>query len=189
MFILRVHSVDTNHPLTLEETAFSPVSSATQSNPNPKYLERRGIVHLYLSATQSSLPSPNSRSTSVFVVAVPNYLSADDFIRFCGPYVDHVHELLFIRNDGMEDRYSVLIRLDNELTADGFYSNFNGKRFAPAEVSDLCFALFCIWFYYFYSMNFFVVIVIIMWNVEYNSRLRFAIFYLCDQWISQNPPT
>ena len=37
----------------------------------------------------------------------------------------------------MEDRYSVLITLVNQLTADGFYCNFNGKRFRPSEVPDL----------------------------------------------------
>lgn len=34
----------------------------------------------------------------------------------------------------MEDRYSVLITLVNQLAADGFYCNYNGKRFKPIEV-------------------------------------------------------
>lgn len=38
------------------------------------------------------------------------------------------------RNDAMEDRYSVLIRLENQLSADGFYCCYNGKRFKPTEV-------------------------------------------------------
>ncbi|KAG8639308.1 BRAP2 RING ZnF UBP domain-containing protein 1 [Manihot esculenta] len=144
MFILRVHSVDVDHPLAFEEATFSTVSTTTtQSNPihNPKYSERRGVVHLYRNASQSSLPNPSSRSTSLFIVAVPNYLSADDFIRFCESHIDNVHELLFIRNDGMEDRYSVLIKLNDQLTADGFYGNFNGKRFSPAE-AEICHILF-----------------------------------------------
>lgn len=37
----------------------------------------------------------------------------------------------------MEDRYSVLIKLPDELTADGFYNKFNDKRFSPAEVIQL----------------------------------------------------
>jgi BRCA1-associated protein len=36
----------------------------------------------------------------------------------------------------MEDRYSVLIRFDDQLAADAFHSNFNGKKFSPGEVSD-----------------------------------------------------
>lgn len=47
-----------------------------------------------------------------------------------------------VRNDAMEDRYSVLIKLVDQLTADEFYSNLNGKRFSPAEVSFLHFCWF-----------------------------------------------
>lgn len=41
------------------------------------------------------------------------------------------------RNDGMEDRYSVLIELVDQLAADAFYTNFNGKTFSPGEVNVL----------------------------------------------------
>lgn len=34
----------------------------------------------------------------------------------------------------MEDRYSVLIEFHDQVTADGFYTNFNGKKFSPGEV-------------------------------------------------------
>ena len=43
----------------------------------------------------------------------------------------------FVRNDGMEDRYSVVIRLENQSMANGFYCNFNGKKFSPGEVDDI----------------------------------------------------
>lgn len=44
---------------------------------------------------------------------------------------------LNIRNDGMEDRYSVLIELAAQSAADAFYFSLNGKRFSPAEVGKL----------------------------------------------------
>lgn len=34
----------------------------------------------------------------------------------------------------MEDRYSVLITLEDQMAADGFYCSYNGKRFKPSEV-------------------------------------------------------
>lgn len=34
----------------------------------------------------------------------------------------------------MDDRYSVLIKLEDQLAADGFYCIYNGKRFKPSEV-------------------------------------------------------
>ncbi|KAI9378660.1 hypothetical protein POPTR_018G128100v4 [Populus trichocarpa] len=145
MFSLRVHSVDSNHPLTLEETTFISAAATTSTTAaTTKFNERRGISHLYRNASQKSSlpnPNPNSRSTSLFVVAVPNYFSEDDFIRFCGSHIDHVHVLLFIRNDGMEDRYSVLIKLDNQVTADRFYYSFNEKRFSPSE-AEICHILY-----------------------------------------------
>ncbi|KAJ7978949.1 BRCA1-associated protein [Quillaja saponaria] len=140
MFFLRVHSVDTDHPLS-SEIIFTTTQSDTDSNPSPKFSERRGVLHLFRSISHSSLPNPNPCSTLIFIVAVPNYLSFDDFIRFCGSRIDHVSELLFIRNDGMEDRYSVLIKLVNQSTADGFYRYFNGKKYSPGE-AEVCHILF-----------------------------------------------
>ncbi|XP_073219992.1 BRAP2 RING ZnF UBP domain-containing protein 1 isoform X2 [Cicer arietinum] len=138
MFFLRVHSVDAESPVD-PETVFS----APQSQ-NPKFSERRGVLHLFRTASQSSLPNSNSLSSHLFIVAVPNYLSFDDFIRFCGPHhLDQFHRLLFIRNDGMEDRYSVLIEFVDQLAADGFHSNFDGKKFSPGE-AEICHILFLI---------------------------------------------
>ncbi|KAK8660899.1 hypothetical protein V6N13_051806 [Hibiscus sabdariffa] len=140
MFILRVHSVDTELPLAdAEELEF--YTATSPSNPNPKFRERRGVAHLYREASQSSLPNPSTRSTSLFVVAVPNYLSAADFIRFAGSHLENVSYLLFIRNDGMEDRYSVLFELVDQSAADAFYFSLNGKRFSPSE-AELCHILF-----------------------------------------------
>lgn len=52
-----------------------------------------------------------------------------------------ISEFLIIRNDGVEDRYSVLVRTENQVSADGFYYKFNGKRFSPPEV-EICHILF-----------------------------------------------
>jgi hypothetical protein len=38
------------------------------------------------------------------------------------------------RNDGMEDRYSILIRFDSQESTDNFYKHFNGRRFSSLEV-------------------------------------------------------
>ncbi|XP_010541914.1 PREDICTED: BRCA1-associated protein [Tarenaya hassleriana] len=149
MFILRVHSVDAERPISGGEefTTFSSASRRAQSaeNPksNPKLTERRGVVHLYRNSAQSSLPNPNSRSTSLFVVAVPNYLSISDFVGFCDSHIDHISEILFVRNDGMEDRYSVLVTLADQSAANAFYENLNGRRFVPSE-AEICHLLYVI---------------------------------------------
>ncbi|KAI8024373.1 BRAP2 RING ZnF UBP domain-containing protein 1 [Camellia lanceoleosa] len=140
MFILQIHSIDTRRPFS--STATTSSSAAKPSN-HLSITELNGVVHLFRSQSPSSttsLTSPSARSTKLFVVAVPNYLSPDDFLLFCGSHLDHFSELCFLRNDGMEDRYSVLITLANQLTADGFYCNFNGKRFRSSQrlYQDTC---------------------------------------------------
>lgn len=42
------------------------------------------------------------------------------------------------RNDGVEDKYSVLIRFDDQSSTDAFYKHFNGRHFSSLEV---CFSL------------------------------------------------
>lgn len=44
---------------------------------------------------------------------------------------------LDFRNDGMEDRYSILIRLDSQDSTDSFYKHFSGRRFSSLEVGSL----------------------------------------------------
>lgn len=39
-----------------------------------------------------------------------------------------------LRNDGMEDQYSVLIRFDDQDSTDGFYNHYNRRRFSSLEV-------------------------------------------------------
>ncbi|XAR53252.1 hypothetical protein NMG60_11021725 [Bertholletia excelsa] len=137
MFILQIHSVDTPHLFSIASAATT-TSSAAHA-PKPSITELKGVVHLFrnVSSSSTSLTSPSVRSTKLFIVAVPNYLSPDDFLHFCGSHVDHFSDLCFLRNDAMEDRYSVLITLVNQLAADGFYCNFNGKRFRPSE-AEVC---------------------------------------------------
>jgi len=95
MFFLRVQ-VDSKHPLG-QITKFRSTTSPSNPNAGSKFSQRRGVAHLFRSASLSSLPNPSSRSTVLFVVSVPNYLSFHDFIRFCGAWIDTVSELLFIR--------------------------------------------------------------------------------------------
>ncbi|KAI3448247.1 hypothetical protein Pfo_004912 [Paulownia fortunei] len=141
MFALKIHTVDFPQPL---HTTFTSATSTAAANSNNylKPAELMGVAHLFRQLPSASTPAVtvaniSARTTLVFVVAVPNYLSSNDFLLFCGNHVPHFEEILFLRNDGMEDRYSVLIRLENQLAADGFYCSYNGKRFKPPEV-EVC---------------------------------------------------
>ncbi|CAH9131312.1 unnamed protein product [Cuscuta epithymum] len=142
MFVLQIHSVD--FPQPLPAAPYSPgVLNAPNNISNLNPVEQRGVAHLFRHLPQSTsstyataltgIANPISRTTTIFVVAVPSGLSALDFLLFCGSHVDQFTGILFLRNDVMEDRYSVLITLVNQLAADGFYCNYNGKRFKATE--------------------------------------------------------
>ncbi|KAF3794334.1 BRCA1-associated protein, partial [Nymphaea thermarum] len=83
------------------------------------------------------------RGTVICVLAVPNYMSYADFCDFCGSHVEHMVEMRVIRDDGMEDRYSILVTFDDQNNTDNFYRRFNGKKFPSAE-AEVCHILFSV---------------------------------------------
>ncbi|GMP54234.1 hypothetical protein CsSME_00019462 [Camellia sinensis var. sinensis] len=75
-------------------------SSATKPSNHLSITKLNGVVHLFCSQSPSSttsLTSSSSRSTKLFVVDVPNYLSSDDFLLLCGSHLDYFSELYFLR--------------------------------------------------------------------------------------------
>lgn len=66
-----------------------------------------------------------------------------DFCQFCGSFIHHILEMRIVRNDGMEDRYSILISFDAQDSTDNFYKHFNGRRFSSLEV-EVCRVLFTV---------------------------------------------
>ncbi|XP_051132373.1 BRAP2 RING ZnF UBP domain-containing protein 1 [Andrographis paniculata] len=135
MFTLKIHTVDSPQPVHI-------AAADVKASGNLKLSQLMGVAHLFRQLPSAAGPpitiaNISARTTLLFVVAVPNYVSSDDFLSFCGSHVLHFVDVLFLRNDGMEDRYSVLIKLESQLAADGFYCSYNGKRFKPSEV-EVC---------------------------------------------------
>ncbi|KAL6531954.1 hypothetical protein OROMI_028317 [Orobanche minor] len=112
------------------------------------YTEIKGVAHLFRSLTGHTFPyhvpfepfNGIKRTALVFIVSVPMYLSHDDFIIFCGSYIKG-SDLCFIRNDSVKDRYSVMIKLVNQNTADEFLKSVNGKQFDPL-MREVCHTYF-----------------------------------------------
>ncbi|RWR75689.1 BRCA1-associated protein [Cinnamomum micranthum f. kanehirae] len=128
MFSLRIHSIEDRH-------------RPEGSKADPRIRESRGIVHLYRPISRHPDPLPAGRTTLLFVLAVPSRMTTEDFLFFCASHVDHLAEIELIRNDAVDDRYSILIKLDNQKGADSFYRNFNGRRFSSSE-AEICHILF-----------------------------------------------
>eukprot|EP00268_Persea_americana_P038037 TRINITY_DN3769_c1_g1_i1.p1 TRINITY_DN3769_c1_g1~~TRINITY_DN3769_c1_g1_i1.p1 ORF type:complete len:514 (-),score=103.97 TRINITY_DN3769_c1_g1_i1:629-2116(-) len=122
------------------------------SSGNPRIEETRGIMHLYSNSSTDSLPNSSSdsnpnpnlpvgRKPLVCVLGVPNHMTYADFCQFCGSFIQHILEMRIVRNDGVEDQYSILIRFDNQESTDSFYRHFNKKHFSSLEV-DACRVLY-----------------------------------------------
>ncbi|KAK3141328.1 hypothetical protein QOZ80_4BG0332400 [Eleusine coracana subsp. coracana] len=100
-----------------------PGAPSAAPNRSPTIHHARGIIHLYRScpttssssyasavaATSSSSSGPTApqpacdsllppwRDTCLLVLAVPTRVSPDDFVRFCGPYIERASDIRFIR--------------------------------------------------------------------------------------------
>ncbi|KAF5466814.1 hypothetical protein F2P56_016709 [Juglans regia] len=132
-------SGDSTSSSSSSSSSFS-LSALTQAFPfssgNPRIEETRGVMHLYRNDAVSSSSSsdlPVGRKPLVCVLGVPNYMTYADFCQFCGSFINHILEMRIVRNDGMEDRYSILIRFDSQESTDNFYRHFNGRRFSSLE--------------------------------------------------------
>ncbi|KAM7475873.1 hypothetical protein LguiB_023116 [Lonicera macranthoides] len=128
--------------------SLSPMPTLSQSLPfssgNPRIEETRGVMHLYKDDDASSSSElPVGRKALLCVLGVPNHMTYADFCQFCGSFVQHMLEMRIVRVDGMEDRYSILIRFDDLMSSDTFYKHFNGRRFSSLEV-EACHILFTV---------------------------------------------
>ncbi|XP_010244864.1 PREDICTED: BRCA1-associated protein isoform X2 [Nelumbo nucifera] len=114
------------------------------SSGNPRIEETRGIMILYRDdISESTSELPVERKPLVCVLAVPNHMTYADFCQFCGSFIQHILEMRIVRNDGMDDRYSILIRFDDQSSTDNFYKHFSGRRFSSLE-TDVCRVLFTV---------------------------------------------
>ncbi|ERN17959.1 BRCA1-associated protein [Amborella trichopoda] len=147
MFTLSIHSVE----IPFSTTKYGDASSSPTSthslfffSGNPRFQESKGIIHLFRNV--SDLPAspdalPEGRSTLVCVLAVPNHITYAEFFQFSGSFAEHMLEMRVIRNDGMDDRYSVLVMFENQNSTDGFFRHCNGRRFSSVE-AEVCHVLF-----------------------------------------------
>ncbi|XP_031284964.1 BRAP2 RING ZnF UBP domain-containing protein 2 [Pistacia vera] len=154
-----VNDDDTFRPLPAMISGDSSASnnSMTQafafSSGNPRIEETRGVMHLFnnnvddgggvVSASSSNHNLPVGRKPLVCVLGVPNHMTYADFCQFCASFIQNILEMRIVRNDGVEDRYSILIRFDSQDSADKFYQHFNGRQFNSLE-AEVCHVLFTV---------------------------------------------
>lgn len=114
------------------------------SSGNPRVEEIRGVMHLFRNVCEppGALESlPAGRSILVCVLAVPNYMTYADFCQFTGSFLQNILEMRVVRNDGLTDRYSILMKFENQKSADDFYRHCNRRPFSSLE-AEICHVLF-----------------------------------------------
>ncbi|CAK7334205.1 unnamed protein product, partial [Dovyalis caffra] len=126
---------------TAEESSSSMSEAFPFSSGNPRIEETRGVMHLFSNDAVSDLPV--GRKPLVAVIGVPNHMTYADFCQFCASFIHHILEMRIVRLDGMEDRYSILIRFDTQDSTDKFYLHFNGRQFNSLE-EEVCRVLFTV---------------------------------------------
>ncbi|KAL8502014.1 hypothetical protein ACS0TY_021224 [Phlomoides rotata] len=136
-------------PTAIESTGGSSTSATAQvlhfSSGNPRIEEIRGVMHLFRNdVASSSAQLPVERKPLLCVHGVPNHMTYADFCQFCGSFIQHILEMRIVRTtEGLNDSYSVLIRLDNQESADSFYKHHNGKLFSSLE-EEACLMFFTV---------------------------------------------
>ncbi|BBN04669.1 BRCA1-associated protein [Marchantia polymorpha subsp. ruderalis] len=114
------------------------------SSGNPRVESTRGVMHLYRNTTAdpgSADQLPVGRSEHLCVLAVPTHMTGADFCQFTGSFMQNIEDMRIVRNDGVTDRYSVLMKFDKQSSADEFYRHYNGKPFSSLE-AEVCHVLF-----------------------------------------------
>ncbi|OMO77509.1 Zinc finger, UBP-type [Corchorus olitorius] len=132
-------------PETVIDADFSASTMSTEAIPfssgNPRIEETRGVMHLFSNDAVS--PLPVERKPFVSVLGVPNHMTYADFCQFCASFIHHIMEMRIVRNDGMDDRYSVVMTFESQDSADRFYHHFNNRQFNSLE-EEVCRVLFTV---------------------------------------------
>ena len=82
-------------------------------------------------ALTSSAPQTSVSSGQLSAIAFLEANFAVLCMRFTYPFCG------IRRDDGVEDRYSVLVEFEDQKSADGFYLDLNGWRFSSSEVANI----------------------------------------------------
>ena len=85
-------------------------------------------------ASMGTRPSSPEKENTLAILAVPSYMTANDFMGFVGEAAkDQVSHFRMIRTEAA-NRYMVLLKFRTIEAAKAFHSTFNGKAFNSMEV-------------------------------------------------------
>ncbi|KAI8911973.1 BRCA1-associated protein 2-domain-containing protein [Powellomyces hirtus] len=87
-------------------------------------------------ATANQMETAKGTGTILCVLAVPSYMTAQDFLTFVGPLRQDMAHLRIVR-DSIPNRYMVLIKFRDPSSAQEFYKEYNGREYSSLE-PEMC---------------------------------------------------
>uniref|UniRef100_A0A061RRD2 BRCA1-associated protein n=1 Tax=Tetraselmis sp. GSL018 TaxID=582737 RepID=A0A061RRD2_9CHLO len=115
---------------------------------NPRVEHITGLVHLYRKVNpqqeseSNSFPGalPEERSNRLCILKLPDDLSVAEFCQFLGAHLSKVREMRFVRREtpAVYQPSMVLMRFDEQDTADTFFAEYSRKPFSSLEPDVVC---------------------------------------------------
>ena len=100
---------------------------------NPSVEITWGIMHLYKDRFQVPFDSTTPRSELLCILGVPSKCSCQELQDYIAPARDTIRHIKIIRDSIPNNQYMVLIRFKDQISADIFYHEYEGKPFNLLE--------------------------------------------------------
>ncbi|XP_065055238.1 BRCA1-associated protein-like [Rhopilema esculentum] len=99
---------------------------------NPMVEHTAGVLHLYKDGQLTPLEEEVPRSEMICMMSVPAKLTCIDLQQFTQPMKDSIQHMQIVR-DNSPNQYIVLLKFKDQLSADSFYKDFNGRPYNLLE--------------------------------------------------------
>ncbi|ELR22901.1 BRCA1associated protein 2 subfamily protein [Acanthamoeba castellanii str. Neff] len=108
---------------------------------NPFIEVIKGVVHLYKDPTTTTAAKrgqlPPKWTLIVAVLAVPSWMAVADFCQFVAPYQKLIARMRVVTyTEKVPGRYAVLLEFRQQVMADQFYLEYNGKMYNSMESEE-----------------------------------------------------
>lgn len=114
------------------------LSSIKYFSGNPLVERTQGILHLYKDKYLTPLDSDFPRSELICIIGVPAKYNCREMQEFIAPAGETIQFMKILR-DARPNQYMILIKFRDQLSADSFYQEFEGKPYnlLESEVAHL----------------------------------------------------
>ncbi|KAG0144504.1 hypothetical protein CROQUDRAFT_47254 [Cronartium quercuum f. sp. fusiforme G11] len=127
------------------DTSKSSESQSTwlEGDSDPSWIKKQQRVRSHKQQGSSSNQPDDTKSeedtegTVIGVLAIPSYMTAQDFLAFISPFVESIQSVRMLR-DALPNRCMGLIKFRSRSFADRFAHEFNGRPFSHLQDREIC---------------------------------------------------